>query len=129
MSVSIEQSIQAYSVVCRPGTLTVNVKVTNHGNMPIIGAAAGLGFWLQDQSGCFVPGFTRLDPPITDATGQLGNGQGFEREIHFTTGSPVDQAQQFTLTCVFSQTGDRETSTFNFMPVYLGTTGAPPFNT
>jgi hypothetical protein len=126
MSVSIAQKIKAYAVIgISRGHISSCVTVTNEGNAPIFGAESALSFILTDGGGNQV-GCLRTDSPITDMTGPIPNGGSFEREAHFDT-ARLDATQRYTLTCNFDQTGDRDSATFSFSPLYLETPGAVPF--
>ena len=127
MSVSIAQVIKAYSAGgIERGHVTVAVTVTNQGGSPILGSASAVHFSLRDAAGAYLTDFRRVDARLLDMTGPIPTGGHFDREIHFDCGS-VNIGEQYSLTCIFDQTGDRDTATFNFTPVYLQQGGTPPF--
>lgn len=128
MSVSIWQKVTAYAAqgIAR-GHITIDVTVTNNGPEAIIGSAGGVHFAVLTSSGAYLTDIRRTDPRMADATAPLPQGASFERQIHIDV-APVDVGQQYTLKCIFDQTGDIETSSFTFRPLYLETPGQPPFN-
>lgn len=120
MSVAIQQEVHGYSAGGQHrGNIVAHIKVTNEGPGDIFGSAWGLGFWLTDDNGTPIPGFRRTDPKMTDMTGPIPVGGGFEHEIHFEC-NPIDVGQQYRLICQYLAETDQDSTTFVFKQVYLG---------
>jgi hypothetical protein len=127
LSVSIAQKIRAYVAEgIGRGHITVNVTVTNNGPGDIFGSAGAVHFSVRRPDGNYLRDIRRTDPQVPDMTAPIPPGGSFEAEVHFDV-YPVDLSHEYTLTCIFDQTGETDAATFPFRPLYLETPGQPPF--
>ncbi len=126
MSVSLQQTIKAFSAGGGRGHIDVTVNATNNGSEPVLNASDALGFLVRDAAGNQMP-IHRIPPIGPDMGGIIQRGVSFDRRISFDTG-PVDFGQEYTMTCRHMVTGDFDMRTFGFIHVYLETAGQPPFD-
>ncbi|WP_435018029.1 hypothetical protein TA3x_005668 [Tundrisphaera sp. TA3] len=128
MSVSIAQNVRAYAAAgIGRGHITVNVTVTNQGPETIFGSSQAVHFTVRNSQNQYLQLKRTNDPSIKDMTGPIGTDQSFETIVHFDTVA-ANVGEEYFITCIFDQTGNTDTASFTFRPIYLETPGQPPFN-